>query len=163
MGQQGKPTTLKAMKTLVHQIDSRHWEHLREMSHSGKSKFDDKSDNKKTDKNIKSDDKGKNPQSGNNSNNNPKNKNKSGKPQSSTGASTSSSSPNPLADKLGKDGKLTQQERQRCFDNNLCMFCGGVSHIAANCPKSSSSTSKAKARTAQAKEKESPTGDLKKA
>ena len=163
MGQQGKPTTLEAMKTLAHQIDSRHWERLREKSRSGKSKSEDKSDDKKTDKNSKSDDKGKNPQSGNNSNNNPKNKNKSGKPQSSTGASTSSGSPNPLADKLGKDGKLTQQERQRRFDNNLCMFCGGVGHTAANCPKSSSSASKAKARAAQAKEKESPAGDSKKA
>ena len=98
------------MKTLTHQIDSQHWEHLREKSRSDKSKSEDKSDNKKTDNNSKSDDKGKNPQSGNNSKNNPKNKNKSGKPMLSTGASTSSSSPNPLADKLGKDGKLTQQE-----------------------------------------------------
>ena len=163
MGQQGKPTTLEVMKTLAHQIDSRHWERLREKSRSGKSKSKDKADDKKTDKNIKSDDKGKNPQSGNNSNNNPKNKNKSGKPQSSTGSSTSSGSPNPLADKLGKDGKLTQQERQRHFDNNLCMFCRGVGHTAANCPKSSSSTSKAKARAAQAKEKESPAGDSKNA
>ena len=160
---QGKPTTLEAMKTLAHQIDSQHWERLREKSRSGKGKSDDKSDEKKANKNSKSDDKGKNPQSSNNSNNNPKNKNKSGKPQSSTGASTSSGSPNPLADKLGKDRKLTQHERQRQFDNNLCMFCGGVGHTTANCPKSSSSASKAKARAAQAKEKESPAGDSKKA
>ena len=36
------------------------------------------------------------------------------------------------------------------------MFCGGVSHTAKDCLKSSSSASKAKARTAQAKEKETP-------
>jgi Ty3 transposon capsid-like protein len=36
MGQQGKPATLKAMKTLPHTIDSRHWERLREKSRSGK-------------------------------------------------------------------------------------------------------------------------------
>ena len=47
-------------------------------------------------------------------------------------------------------------ERQRHFDNNLCMFCGGVSHTANDCPKSSSFASKAKARAAQAKEKETP-------
>ena len=40
------------------------------------------------------------------------------------------------------------------------MFCGGVSHTAKDCLKSSSSASKAKARTAQAKEKKTP--DLKK-
>ena len=51
-----------------------------------------------------------------------------------------------IADKLGKDRKLTSQERQPCFDNNLCMFCGGPGHSAKDCPKSWSSASKAKAR-----------------
>jgi hypothetical protein len=160
MGQQGKPATLDAMKLLAHSIDSRHWERIREKSRSGKSKSDDKPDNSKTDKGNKSDDKGKSSSSNNNSNNskgNNKNSNKSGKTPSSSGSS------NPLADKLGKDGKLTQQERQRRFDNQLCMFCGGVGHIAANCPKASSSASKAKARAAKPKEKDPPAGDSKKA
>ena len=157
MGQQGKPKTLDEMKTLAHSIDSRHWERQREKSRAGKNKSDDKPDNSKPDKGKKSDDKEKNQSSGNsNNNNNKKDKNKSGKPASSSGST------NPLADKLGKDGKLTQQERQRRFDNNLCMFCGGVGHTAANCTKASSSAAKAKARAAQAKEKESPAGDSKK-
>src|SRR5271169_4310762 len=80
-----------------------------------------------------------NPDKTNTSSNNNGNKNE--KPKSSA---------NPLTDKLGKDGKLTPQERQRRFDNNLCMFCGGLGHTANACPKSSSSTSKAKARAAQA-------------
>jgi hypothetical protein len=29
-----------------------------------------------------------------------------------------------LTEKLGKDGKLTQQEHQHRQDNNLCLFCG---------------------------------------
>jgi Retrotransposon gag protein len=161
MGQQGKPATLEAMKTLAHSIDSRHWERLREKSRAGKGKSDkpDKPDAKSDDK---SDDKGKKPASGNNSNsNNNNNKNnksnagKPGKPASSSGNTAS------ISDKLGKDGKLTPQERQRRFDNNLCLFCGGVGHSAKDCPKSSSSASKTKARAAQAKEKESP--DSKKA
>lgn len=166
MGQQGKPSTLEAMKTLAHTIDSRHWERLREKSRSGKGKSDDKPDkpDNKSDKGNKSDEKGKSSSSGNNNNNskgNNKNNNKSGKPPSTSGASGSS---NPLADKLGKDGKLTQQERQRRFDNHLCMFCGGVGHTAANCNKASSSAAKTKARAAQAKEKDPPpTGDSKKA
>jgi hypothetical protein len=161
MGQQGKPNTLEGMKKLAHSIDSRHWERLGEKSRSNKGKSDEKSEHNKSDKH-KSDDKTKNQPSGsNNSNNNPKssNKNKSAKPAT---ASTSSGSTNPLADKLGKDGKLTKEERQRRFDNNLCMFCGGVGHTAANCNKASSSAAKAKARSAQAKEKESPAGDSKK-
>lgn len=152
MGQQGKPATLEDMKTLAHSIDSRHWERLREKSRAGKSKSDntDKSDKN----NNKTDDKGKTPAPGNNSNNNNKKGNKSNdksnKAPSTSGNSTS------ISDKLGKDGKLTQQERQRRFDNNLCLFCGGTGHTAKECPKSTSSASKAKARAAQAKEKESP-------
>jgi hypothetical protein len=34
MGQQGKPSTLSAMKSLAHSIDSRHWERLHEKSRS---------------------------------------------------------------------------------------------------------------------------------
>ena len=155
MGQQGKPKTLDDMKALAHTIDSRHWERLREKSRAGRNKSDDKPDNSKPDKGKKSDDKEKTPPSNNNNNPAKKDKHKPGKPQSS-------GSSNPLADKLGKDGKLTQQERQRRYDNNLCMFCGGVGHTAASCPKASSSAAKAKARAAQAKEKESPAGDSKK-
>jgi hypothetical protein len=40
-----------------------------------------------------------------------------------------------LQGKLGKDGKLTAEERQRRFDNKLCMFCSGTGHIAKDCNK----------------------------
>ena len=157
MGQQGKPATLEAMKTLAHTIDSRHWERIREKSRANKSKSDnnDKSDKHHNHQHNKSDDKNKASTSGNNNNNNKGNNsnsnnsnNKSAKPASSSGNTSS------LSDKLGKDGKLTPQERQRRFDNNLCLFCGGTGHTATNCPKSSSSAAKAKARAAQAKPKE---------
>jgi hypothetical protein len=169
MSQQGKPNTLEDMKRLAQSIDARHWERLREKSRTSKGKSDDKPD-PKSDKGNKSDDKGKSSSSNNNNsssnnNNNNKNKNnKSGKATSSSGSNSGSSSgsSNPLADKLGKDGKLTPQERQRRFDNNLCMFCGGPGHTAANCSKATSSSAKAKARAAQAKEKSPPAGDSKK-
>ena len=112
-------------------------------------------------KNNKSDDKNKNPTSGNNNSNNNnknKNKNKPGKPGKLASTSSNSAS---ISDKLGKDGKLTLQEHQRRFDNNLCMFCGGVGHTAKDCNKASSSAAKAKACAAQVKDKES--ADLKKA
>jgi hypothetical protein len=164
MGQQGKPATLEAMKTLAHQIDSRYWERQREKSRAGKGKSDDKPDDgKKSDKGKKTDDSGKNPSSSNNGTNNSNKGNKNSKDNKSGKSSSSTASTNPLADKLGKDGKLTPQERQRRFDNNLCLFCGGAGHTAANCSKASSSAAKAKARSAQAKEKEPPAaGDSKK-
>lgn len=44
------------------------------------------------------------------------------------------------SDKLDKDGRLTQEERQRRFDNHLCLFCGNPGHIAVSCPKKSAPT-----------------------
>jgi hypothetical protein len=160
MGQQGKPATLAAMKTLAHAIDSRHWERLREKSRSGKSKSDDKSDkpDSKIDNASKSEKKGGNSGSGSGNGNHNR---KKGKPDSGNKSSSSGTSAS-ISDKLGKDGKLTHQERQRRFDNNLCMFCGGVGHVAKDCPKSTSSASKAKGRAAQAKEKTKESSDSKK-
>ncbi|KAG6326913.1 hypothetical protein ID866_12176 [Astraeus odoratus] len=54
-----------------------------------------------------------------------------------------------LSNKLGKDSKLTAAERKRCFDLNLCMFCGGNGHFLDKCPKKEA---KAKARAATAVE-----------
>lgn len=156
MGQQGKPSTLDAMRSLAHSIDARHWERIREKSRSGS----DRPTNNNSGTNIKSDKKP-------NLHSRPSNSGMSGNANSPIfnkqppkGISHQShinnrydkpkSAPNPLADKLGKDGKLTPQERQRRFDNHLCMFCAGAGHTANSCPKSSSSASKAKGRAAQA-------------
>ena len=32
-----------------------------------------------------------------------------------------------------KRGPLTEQEKKRCRDNNLCMYCGKPGHIASEC------------------------------
>lgn len=158
MGQQGKPVTLEAMKTLAHSIDSRHWERAREKSRSDKGK----TDSGKSDNPPKSDKKTGNPTSGNNSNSQKGKNNQNGNKQGSGKSPTSSGKTASLSDKLGKDGKLTPQERQRRFDNKLCMFCGGTGHMAGDCPKSSSSASKAKARAAQAKDNDKESPDSKK-
>ena len=50
-----------------------------------------------------------------------------------------------LSLKLGKDGKLTNEERHRRFENNLCMFCGQSGHVAKDCPRASSHAAKARA------------------
>ena len=43
-----------------------------------------------------------------------------------------------LMSKLGKEGKLTAEERNHCPDNKLCMFCDLTGHIAKDCLKSTS-------------------------
>jgi hypothetical protein len=64
---------------------------------------------------------------------------------SSTTTSTPKSTSN-LSSKLSKDGKLTPQEQQCCFDQTLCFFCGR--QVMKDCPKSTA----AKARAANAME-----------
>ena len=60
-------------------------------------------------------------------------------PNTGTSRNTpTSTAPNPvpaLAPKLRKDSRLTQEERQCCMDNNLCLFCSKPGHIATNCSK----------------------------
>ena len=67
-----------------------------------------------------------------------------------------------LSTKLGKDGKLTQQERQCRFEQNLCMFCGKGGHVAKDCHKaiaakarSASTDTKSTDKTSDAKLSES--------
>ena len=50
-----------------------------------------------------------------------------------------------LTGKLGKDGKLTPQERQRRLDNSLCLFCGRTRHMAKECPKVQAVAARARA------------------
>jgi len=135
-----KPDTLAALRSSAQTVDVRYWERrsekTRDQPSSSKPDKASTSDHKSSDK-----DKGKDKKS---------NDSKSNKNSGSNSGNQKKTSD--LADKLGKDGKLTQQERQRRFDNNLCMFCGGEGHIASDCTKSTSRSSKAKARSAKADE-----------
>ena len=54
--------------------------------------------------------------------------------------------PRPYVDKLGKDGKLTPEEKKRRWENHLCLFCGGAGHTVETCPKKAAA---AKARAAE--------------
>jgi len=40
-----------------------------------------------------------------------------------------------LSNKLGRDGKLNGNERKRCIDNNLCLYCGSKDHKVDGCPR----------------------------
>jgi len=136
----GKPLTLHGLRALCQEIDVHYWECKDEISCMTKTQS--------TSTPTKSSN------SGGNSSNSGQEKSKTGNPSSSANSSglskatsnqsLSGSRPD-LTNKLGKDRKLTADERKRHLDNNLCMFCGGTSHFADNCPKK---TKKAKARTA---------------
>jgi len=133
----GKPLTLHGLRALCQEIDARYWERKDEISRTTKSQ-PTPSPTKPSN-------------SGGNSSNSGQEKSKTGNPANSSGSSnansnqSSSGSRPDLTNKLGKDGKLTADERKRHLENNLCMFCGGTGHFADNCPKK---TKKAKAHAA---------------
>ena len=141
IGQVGKPSTLTELKTLAHSINACHWECLCKKSHTEKS---NQPNNNKSDKK---------PQNSNSQQSKPqKSTNTNDKSNKSPGSSTPAESA--TSDAVTKDGKLTQQERQHCMTNNLCMYCGGIGHKASECSKSNYSLTKAKGRAAKA---ETPT------
>ena len=142
----GKPPTLSQLRVLAQSIDSHYWERRNEVnreSNSSKSNSDKDKSNK-----TKSTDSEKSQNKSSSTNNKSSGNNKSSN-------TTSSQTPN-LEGKLGKDGKLTPEERKRRLDNNLCLFCGGAGHTARDCTKTGSSASRAKGRAATVEES-SPT------
>ena len=38
--------------------------------------------------------------------------------------------------KLGKNSRLTTEEREHCIKEGLCLYCGEKGHVAQDCPKS---------------------------
>ena len=140
MAQRERPSSLAGLRELAQNLDARHWERQHEKSRSDKSQKNPA----KSDSSASSDKKAFP------SSNKSSNQSSSKTPPSSAKPAKSGTSA-PLSDKLGKDGKLTPAERQRRFDNKLCMFCGGVGHIAKDCAKSSSSAAKARAASTQPK------------
>ena len=145
----GKPTNLHALRTLAQQIDHRYWERKSEKSREGGS-------NNNTNK-TKSDKPNSDNKSSNNSDNRQQTKNSGSKSDNPAPRSNNQNqqkndnkpAPKPYADKLGKDGKLTPEERQRRFTNNLCLFCGKAGHSAKDCRQKNSSAAKARAAQTQ--------------
>ena len=160
ISQLGKPSTLGDMKTLAHSIDARHWERIREKSRSDSLKTNP-SDNKSDKRNSNASDISDTSDNSDTSDTSDISDiydifdHTDQSQRTITSKSKSESTANPIFDKLGKDGKLTPQERQHRFDNGLCMICGASGHITDDCPKSAASRAKARASTISATEQHS--------
>jgi hypothetical protein len=87
--------------------------------------------------------------SGSNKDKNRNKGNNNSTPKGSANNSTPQRNTPDISSKLGKDGKLTPEERQRRFDQGLCMLCGTKGHIVKDCPKSSNKGSGSKGRSAK--------------
>ena len=157
----GKPDTLSELHTLAQSIDSHYWECHSEVARETPT----------APKPERSNDKGKGTTMNNsttaNSDKNKNNNNKTNSSNSGTSSTTGNTNsgnsnqkkPNSdLSSKLGKDGKLTQQERQCRFNQNLCLFCGKGGHVAKDCSKATSSAAKGRSATVTDKASEAKSG-----
>ena len=127
--QVGKADNLTDLRILTQSINACYWERRSEIACEMPA-------NKSQDK---SGDKGKAPTTPATQNTNLPKSGQSSTPRNIL-APTTSNTPKPtttLALKLGKDGRLSQEERQRRMDNNLCLFCSKPGHVAKECLKCS--------------------------
>jgi hypothetical protein len=129
----GKPTSLATMCLKAQDADDIYWMQKnkanQETQNSGNSRNSAKKDSK----------------GNSNSNSNVNSNHSSPKPTSSNISNSASSrtksepkdkpKPNPLADKLGKNRKLTGEERECHMKEGLCLYCGKSGHVTHNCPK----------------------------
>ena len=149
-----KPNTLSELCTLAQSINSCYWERCSEVARETLTAPKPECSNDRG--------KGTNAKANNtttlnsdkNKNNNNNNKNNSGNSSTSnTTGNTNSGNANQkkpnsdLSSKLRKDSKLTQQECQCHFDQNLCLFCRKGGHVMKHCSKATSSTAKGSSAT----------------
>ena len=147
LSRDGKPVTLAGMRIKAQQCDARYWERKAEINRETTFERPKQSHNDNRNQPQASTSRFQTP-----SPNKGKNKPFDNRPRQapykppSFGTSNNSSSPskskNDLTGKIGKDGKLTAEERQRRRDNGLCLWCGTPGHTASNCTLN---TSKARA------------------
>ena len=141
----GKPSTLSALRLKAQDADEIYWMMKEETNAESKAppKKDHKPSHSNSNSNSSSAPKSNNPpHSENSSKSDAKNKNFKEKSNDST--------------KLGKNGKLTTEERDRRMKEGLCLYCGEKGHVAQDCPKSKA----AKARATTVTSNESKTDSM---
>ena len=133
----GKPNTLSKLHKKAQNIDAQYWEQNQCLATQKKTLLSNTTSN-----NSSSTAKSTTSSSGNTSQ---ASGSKTGK--SKEAPKTQSMKPD-LTGKLDSHGKLTQQERLRHIDNNLCLFCGKPRHKVLDCPMKLASSAKGQASTA---------------
>jgi hypothetical protein len=132
-----KPRSLNNLQDLVQKIDQRYWERCGELTREPHSApkteaKQDKSSNQN--RGSQNNDRRRGQGSGNSNANTSSGKGK----EKLKGNQGSDGNKKPETDRLGKDGKLTPEERQWRMDNQLCLVCAQSGHRARECPKAKS-------------------------
>ena len=157
------PSDYETLRAFILSIDAQYW-NFKEMESNRKKasglnhnsggssgKTSGSSSNKNSGNNSNNNNSGgsnNNNNSGSKSNNSNRNNN-SGK--NNTGKKNNSSNTEDLSSKLGPDGKLTSEEKQRRIDKGLCLVCGDRGHMAKECPKSKNANTSTKPKGRAAK------------
>jgi hypothetical protein len=134
MSRVGRPMTLRPLKELARSLDARYWRRQEEIKQENRAKSSSSRDNQS--KSTKP--------APTTSSSTSKSTSTSSRPSGSNTSTSTSTPKKPAEDltgKLGKDGKLTKEERQRRFDNNLCLFCGSTGHKVSDCRKATKARS----------------------
>jgi Retrotransposon gag protein len=118
-----EPRTLQVLKQKVQNIDARYWERTQERSREQQYRQNPPKSSTSAASAVPSTIPKSTPHSNFRSEQKPKPKNS--KPTTPCVD---------LSGKLDSKGKLTQQERQRQIDKNLCLFCRGSGHRTNTCP-----------------------------
>jgi hypothetical protein len=132
----GKPTTLAAMRLKAQDADDIYWigkdeakRESRKSSNSGKKEANSTTHHSNT----------------NASTSKPTQSSNHGKPAQSGKKPDAKDKPKgpDLSDKLGKDGKLRGDKRERRIKEGLCLYCGKPGHVAADCNKAAAAKARA--------------------
>ena len=149
------PTNLVGLQSLAQRIDQRYWKRESEKKREGNPDSTPNTGSRSSGGGGG----GKKPQQAPKPTNN-----SSSASASSSGAASGSATPRtpkPYADKLGKNGKITDAERARRLKEGLCMYCGGKGHQAADCKKRTT-PSQGRASAATPNSEVTPTAESKK-
>ena len=146
----GKPTTLAALRLKAQDTDEIYWMMKEEANHESKApvKKDHKSSNSNHNSKPANNDASSsaNPSKPNSSSNKSNMKNSKEKPKDYT--------------KVGKNGKLTNEEHKCRMREGLCLYCGEKGHVVHDCPKSKAV--KGRAANVASNESKSDSADSKK-
>jgi hypothetical protein len=130
------PRTLDELRDLIQKVDQRYWERRGKLTRETCTALATEAKSNKSARAAPNNDQCQGQNSGNsNSNMNTQPSWKAKEKEKPKGNLSQGQPKKPnLTEKLGKDGKLTQQEHQCRQDNNLYLFCGQAGHRVRECP-----------------------------